>query len=126
MDKYKDIEGKAPSRAVGLTRLAIFMLVPVYVIWSLKVGSWNPFAWPQNEQVGFAILQILWMMAWGASFFAMMRRIKLAREFQEKHGLTDADLAAVEPCSSSAEEESEDLADPAKAESAEDNSRAAS
>ena len=61
-------------------RLAVFLLCPVYIIWSIKLGSGNLFAWPGSELVAWLVLTLLWCAAWGFAALAHLRRLRLAAQ----------------------------------------------
>lgn len=82
---------KEVSRAVRVTRLALFLLCPVYIVWSFKMGSGNIMAWPGAEIGAFAVLTLLWCAAWGFAALAHLRRLRMARRHMQSVAERDAD-----------------------------------
>lgn len=86
---------KETSRTARVIRLAVFLLCPVYIVWSLKMGSGNILAWPGSEIGAFVVLTLLWCAAWGFAALAHVRRARIARrhyqqlEEQTKQGRDD-------------------------------------
>lgn len=100
----QDIPKKKSGKVMRVLRLGAFLLLPVYIGWSLFQGSCNPADWNMADRIAFAVLEFLWFMAWGCAALAALRRLRLAREYYGPGGAGYDETAAAQADASEAAE----------------------